>query len=307
MLHDRKLDHYLKIAGCSLCVIFIFISIIVVSPYAGDSKNYESINQTLDEKRMSVIEMSAVINGLSLVIAAVPGDATTPISNEISQFNTYLVIALAAIMFEKFILPLLGLAVFRFLVPAMLIFLFFYLLFRKRKLLEIGIHLFALSVVLLTVIPLGIKGGAMIDKSFGTEDLISELKSEMENIDALYEDDEPDEEVQTDQESVPFWEGLYDKWTDSALDVGKSIKEAVTKNADLITEKSKAIISKIMDVLAVIIVSNVVLPILSLLVMFWAIKTAFTNIFLFTPEAFCPGNLRPINSHDRQNDLSQKR
>ena len=267
--------------------MLILISIIVVAPYAGDIKNFEGINQTLDEKRTSVLEISAVINGLSLVIAAVPGDATTPISNEISQFNTYLVIALAAIMFEKFILPLLGLAVFRFIVPVMFTALFFYIIFRKRKLLEVFIHLFALSVVLLTVIPLGIKGGAIIDKSFGTEDLISELKAEIESIDDLYEDADHNEEGSDEkeaEESVSFFDGLYDKLTDSARDVSSSIKEAVTKNSDLIKEKSKVIISRIMDVLAVIIVSNVVMPILSLLVMCWAIKISFTNIFLFKPE-----------------------
>ncbi len=270
-----------------MCIILILISIIVVSPYAGDIKNYENINKTLDEKRTSVIEISAVINGLSLVIAAVPGDATTPISNEISQFNTYLVIALAAIMFEKFILPLLGLVVFRFIVPVMLTALLFYIIFRKRKLLEVCIHLFALSVVLMTIIPLGIKGGAIIDKSFGTDNLISELKAEMENINDLYKEAEHNEEDSDNNYSegaVSFFDGLYDKLKDSADDVSSIIKETVTKNSDLIKEKSKVIISRIMDVLAVIIVSNVVLPILSLLVMCWAIKTALTNIFLFEPE-----------------------
>ena len=284
MWRGRKIDEYLIITGCVLCIILLFTSIFIVSPYAGDSQNYESINQTLDEKRISVIEISAVINGMSLVIAAVPGDATTPISNEISQFNTYLVIALAAIMLEKCMLPLLGLAVFRFMVPAMLVFLFFYILFRKRKLLEISIHLLVLSIVLMTAIPLGIKGGAMIDKNFGTEDLISELKAEMENIDDLYEEDKEYEEEETDQKTGSFLDGLYEKWTDSAQDISRSIKDAVTKNADLITEKSKVIIGRIMEVLAVILVSNVALPILTLLVMWWATKTAFTNIFLFPPE-----------------------
>ena len=287
-INDRK--DLLRITGCVLCIILILISIIVISPYAGDSKNYEDINQILDEKRTSVLEISAVINGLSLVIAAVPGDATTPISNEISQFNTYLVIALAAIMFEKFLLPLLGLVVFRFMVPVMLASLFFYIVFRKRKLLEISLHLFALSIALMAIIPIGIKSGAIIDKSFGTEDLISELKAEMENIDDLYEEDTPNEEDATSnnepEESRSFFDGLYEKLTDSVEDVSSGIKGAVTKNRDLITEKSKVIISRTMDVVAVIIISNVALPILSILVMFWAIKTAFTNIFLFKTADF---------------------
>lgn len=279
-------------AACVLCVILILISIIVVSPRAGDVRTYEDINKTLDEKRNAVIEISAVINGLSFVIAAVPGDSTTPISNEISQFNSYLVIALAAIMFEKFMLPLLGLVVFRFILPAAFLFILLYLVFRKKKLMEVGIHLAVLCIALMAAIPLGVKAGSIIDKSFGTEDLIHELKSEMDDIDRLYEEDNrnKDENIadeadqKSDEEAGSFLDGLYNRLTDTVEEVESSIKEAVTRNSEIIIEKSKVIITRTMDVIAVIIAANIILPILVILVMCWALKIAFTNIFLFEPE-----------------------
>lgn len=284
----------ITIAVCVLCAILTLCSFFYVAPIMGDVSHYEALNHELDEKRESVVEISSILMGLSIIVAAVPGDATTPLSTQITELSSYLILALSAIMFEKFVLPLLGLAVFKGIAPAALIVLALYTIFKKRKLLEISLNLFVLSVVLIVTIPLGVKAGSVIDDYFGTKDLIAELQGELSDIDALYDEDvaatediaaadDPAPDNSTSNNPLSFLQGLMDTAGDTIASAGSSIKKAVTKNSEVIMKKAQAIIGKLMDVIAVMIITDIVLPILMLLIMAGVLKITFTNILHLTP------------------------
>ena len=46
----------------------------------------------LDEKKVTVMELTAASAAASVAISAVPGDATTPLANQISQLSSYLLL-----------------------------------------------------------------------------------------------------------------------------------------------------------------------------------------------------------------------
>ena len=294
----------ITVVACVICVVLAIYSIKVAAPVMSDVNHYEPINKDLDKKRSSVIEISSVLVGLSVVIAAVPGDSTTPLSTQITELSSYLVIALAAIMFEKFILPILGLAVFNYVVPVALAILCLYFILKKKKLLEVGVHLLVLCLALMVTIPLGVKAGNMIDESFGTDSIIADLQTDLESIDNLYETEssvveEPQPEEQPQKENTSFFQSLIDQVTDSATEITSNVKNAVTVNTKKIIEKAKLIIEKTMDVIAVIIITDIVMPILMVLIMAGALKITFTNVFHFTPEVKIKGL-----PHDKR-DVSQ--
>ena len=273
------------VVACILCIVLAICSIRLAAPVMGDVDHYASINKSLDDKRSSVIEISSILVGLSVIIGAVPGDATTPISTQITQLGSYLVIALSAIMFEKILLPLLGIAVFKYVMPITLLILCLYFIFGKKKLLEISVHLLILCIVLMLTIPVGVRIGDIIDDSFGTDHMIADLQAELENIEkTTVEDSAAEESVSssetTGDENTSIFKSLFDKVSNTAND----ITEKVTQSGKMVTEKVRAILGKLMDVVAVIIITDIVLPILMLLVMGWVLKTTFTNLFHFSPE-----------------------
>ena len=71
----------------------------------------------LDDKQKTVLALTAAIAVASTAIAAVPGDATTPIAQSIANITDKLIIVSGAIFFEKYLVTLLGMLIFRFLIP----------------------------------------------------------------------------------------------------------------------------------------------------------------------------------------------
>ena len=121
-----------KIAAIACVWILAVISFFGAGKKFGGIETYKPVTESLDNKRAQVVEMSGALIGLSVAVAAVPGDATTPVANQIAQMNSYLVIALGAIMLEKFLLPVMGILTWKVLIPAALLLGFIYILCQKK-------------------------------------------------------------------------------------------------------------------------------------------------------------------------------
>mgnify|MGYP000240661576 CR=1 FL=1 len=74
--------------------------------------------EALEEKKITVMEMTAAVAASSIAVAAIPGDATTPLADQIAELGSYLMIAAGAVMLEKFLLAITGHAAFSLLIPA---------------------------------------------------------------------------------------------------------------------------------------------------------------------------------------------
>ncbi len=49
--------------------------------------------EALEEKKITVMEMTAAVAASSIAVAAIPGDATTPLADQIAELGSYLMIA----------------------------------------------------------------------------------------------------------------------------------------------------------------------------------------------------------------------
>ncbi len=302
MLERLKMIPPLTYGLVALCLILAVVSFASVAPVMENPETYPATIESLDNKRLSVVEMSAALVGISVAVAAVPGDATTPIANQISELNSYLIIVLGAIMLEKFLLPIIALVVWRALVPVAMLFFILFILFRKRILRAVAIHMLILSTAMSCLIPFGVKIGDMVDESFGTEDLLSKIRTEISEM--------TEEITATIEESTSFGtssdksaekkkkkESTEDKnileqisgFRDSLSDIGKDIndlKDNITDGfsnlgdtfsaaAAQAVEKAKIIMGDLMDAIAILLVTVCVIPIVTLLIMFGIVKLTF--------------------------------
>ena len=90
------------------------LSAFVVSERVSAPEYHKASMEALEEKKITVMEMAAS----SIAVAAIPGDATTPLADQIAELGSYLMIAAGAVMLEKFLLAITGHAAFSLLIPA---------------------------------------------------------------------------------------------------------------------------------------------------------------------------------------------
>ena len=101
----------------SICVVIALGSLFVISKWATSIETYRGVIETLDGLQKRAFKMSGTAIALATGAAIAPGDATTPIANELADVSGYMVIVYAAIMLEKYLLTLTGFIAFKILLP----------------------------------------------------------------------------------------------------------------------------------------------------------------------------------------------
>ena len=261
-----------KIVSVIICFALAIISFTFVAPKLENINAYPGTTQRLDDKRISVMEVSAALAGISVAVAAVPGDSTTPIADNIAQYSSYLIWVLGAIMLEKFLLPVMGLVTWRILFPLALVLLGLFIIFNKKIFVAFSVRLALLGIALFSIIPLGIRLGDIVDDSFGLDAAIERIKTGSEEIDSETSGETTEAE---EEESDGIW--------DSIVNAGKKVVGAVAGFGAELWEKVKMILGEVMDVIAAFIVSSCVIPIGILFILLAIVKRVSSAVIKYLP------------------------
>ncbi len=156
---ERPLKEKAIIAG--ILVALALVSVLVAIGVASSPETYGGVYQTLEEKSGNVLGMVATTTGASAAISLLPGDAGTPIANKLVDLSSYLMVILAVIYLEKFLLTTLGGLAFGILVPAACLLLAGAVFARsgtltKLNLQKLGAKLAAFGLALFLVVPVSV-------------------------------------------------------------------------------------------------------------------------------------------------------
>ena len=167
-----------KILMVLLCLTLALVSIFVVAKHATDPQSYKNTIQSIDDKKATVMGITTATITASTALAAIPGDATTPIANQIMDMGSYLLIVVCALVLEKSLLTVLGYLAFNILVPGACL-LFAISVFVKRNILRVlSLKIVVFAVVISTIIPFSLKISDLIYES--NQSMVTELKDEVE-------------------------------------------------------------------------------------------------------------------------------
>lgn len=230
-----------KILSIVLPIIIALFSIFVLAKPASTPSTYKKTIASLDEKKTTVMELTAASAAVSAAITLIPGDTGTPIAEKLVDLSTYFLVVLCAIYLEKYMLTLAGYGVFKVLIPVICILLIVNV-FRKsetceRLMKKIGI--FSLALVL--VVPVSVKVSDFIQKTY--EESINETISSAKEMSDELEDEED--------------KGLWDRITDGATSAVKKVEQSL---------------NQFVEALAVLIVTSCIIPILVLVFFVWLMK-----------------------------------
>ena len=262
-----------RIVLCVICILLGAICWKCARPLFDSLHVFDKTMEYLDEKRKAALTISASLAGTSFGVALVPGDATTPMANQIMQLSSYMVVALGAIMLEKYFLTIVSLIVFVWFFPIAFVMMAvgaFLIPFRR-----LAISLFAIGMVLLVSIPIGSMIGMKIDESFGTDKMIENVVADLEE----FEEDNPvsDPSGGETEEAAPEPEkkGIWDTITGFGKDVKENVDdigETLKQGASVRIEELKIILENLLNVVAALLITACAIPVLTFLCMYWISK-----------------------------------
>lgn len=232
-----------------LLVVVALLSIFVIAPRVSSTEFHAKSIKTLDDKKMTVTGITASMAAVSSGLALVPGDATTPLANQIIKISSYMLIIVATIFLEKILLTLTGYLAFKFMIPIACLLLGIYVFVKKDILVKLASKIIAFGLILFMLVPASINISNFIENS--NKEAIENAK----NAEVIITEDVSDEEEDKNWFS--------------------NIKEGVSNignKASEILEKGKQVLSNFIDTAAILIITTCVIPIIVLILMIWIVK-----------------------------------
>ncbi len=226
-----------------LPLVLALFSMLVLSRVASSPNTYQKTIISLDAKKETVTALTAAATTASAAITMIPGDAVTPLADELAELGSGFLIVLSAIYLEKYLLTLTGFVTFKILVPVACVLFAVNSFYDNAALKNMIRKLIITGVVLLCVVPASEKVSGLIQNTY--ESSIQETISMASQEVTLTEDEEG---------------GLSAIWS--------KVKDGVSLTTDAI----KNLLTNFIEALAVMIVTSCIIPILVLLFFVWFIK-----------------------------------
>lgn len=231
-----------------LLVVLGIVSAWPLREVFSNPETYGATIATLDEKKNNVLAMVAASTTASVAITAVPDDLGTPIADKLMDLSSNLMLILAVIYLEKYLLTIFGFTVFTIIVPlALLLFILAIVLYDRSMasgtFARLARKLIVLGAVLVATVPAGVFVTNMIDSTY-----------EVSYPTEAAQEEATEEEVES---------------ADNPLDFILSIPETIADAASDISGELLNQVNRLIEGVAVMLVTSCVIPVLVLLFFLW--------------------------------------
>ena len=286
---------------CITAVILLLVAILsitVIGKYASAPENHQKTIASLDEKKQTVMELTAASTVTSALITLLPGDTATPIAEKMADVSGYLLVVLCAIYLEKYLVTITGYVAFTYLIPIACGLWIFNLIFANATLRKLATKLVVFGLAISFVVPASVKISDIIGDTYQAqiEATIEDARNTqniLENSGVADDDDDtnatetpgigttevPGTVTGNVQEKESNNSGSVSNIFDWAKDAISGAKESVTNVVENVTVSTEELVQKVenslnhfIEAVAVMIITSCVIPMLVLLLFFWMVK-----------------------------------
>lgn len=280
---------------CIMAVILLLVgvlSVTVVGKYASAPENHQKTIASLDEKKQTVMELTAASTVTSALITLLPGDAATPIAEKMADVSGYLLIVLCAIYLEKYLVTITGYVAFTYLIPIACGLWIFNLVFENATVRKLAAKLAVFGIAIFLVVPASVKISDLIGDTYQAqiEATIEDAKNTqniLENSDLVNDTNEAEANgtgaagtdtgnaQEKDNSNSGSVTNIFD-WAKDAISSAKdsvaNVVENVTISTEDLVQKVENSLNRFIEAVAVMIITSCVIPMLVLLLFFWMVK-----------------------------------
>lgn len=261
-----ELSKRARVIVTAVLVVLAIVSAFPLATHFSSPETYAGVTQTLEGQKSTALGLVATATTASVAVSAIPDDVGTPIANQLADLSGKLAVVLAIIYLEKFLLTTFGLIAFRYFVPAGIALLCLWLWLRgrwnpSRVLFVWGVKLLVVALALATLVP--VSAGL-------TQTITNQYQTSLAAEEASQEANETSETVYEDNTSQDTGENQ------NILEMlGSAISSGVDALASGAADAANAVgeqLNKLIDAVAVSIVTSCLVPLAVLLLYLWLIK-----------------------------------
>lgn len=247
-----------------LPVLIAVISFSILAKVVPESELMQSTLKSIEDSKTTVSEFTGATLAASLAVSALPDDFATPIANNFAGMSKYFVIILIALFVERLILVIGVKMSLMYVIPGALILLAIANGIKKDLIKILATKILILGIALVAVIPCSVKftnyvGGeylAYVDQT------IEETNGGANKI---------NDEMADGNEGTTIFEKLSD-----------AFKTAIKGVSNLLSYFND-MVKKCMNSIVILIVTNFVMPVVTLLAFRWILKEVFGIIIPTAP------------------------
>lgn len=274
-----------------ILLLVAILSVTVIGKYVSAPENHQKTIASLDEKKQTVMELTAASTVTSALITLLPGDTATPIAEKMADVSGYLLVVLCAIYLEKYLVTITGYVAFTYLIPIACGLWILNLIFANATVRKLAAKLAVFGLAISLVVPASVKISDLIGDTYQAqiEATIEDAKSTqniLENSDPGNDTGEAEIGTGTTeaatantQEKTNSESGSVSNIFDWAKDAFSSAKDSVANVVENVTISTEELVQKVenslnhfIEAVAVMIITSCVIPMLVLLLFFWMVK-----------------------------------
>ena len=282
-----------KCITAAVLLLVAILSITVVGKYVSAPENHQKTIASLDEKKQTVMELTAASTVTSALITLLPGDTATPIAEKMADVSGYLLVVLCAIYLEKYLVTITGYVAFTYLIPIACGLWILNLIFANATVRKLAAKLTVFGLAISLVVPASVKISDLIGDTYQAqiEATIEDAKntqSILENS-GVVDDTNATETTGTTEASETVTGNVQEKennnsgsvsnifdWAKDAISGAKdsvaNVVENVTISTEELVQKVENSLNHFIEAVAVMIITSCVIPMLVLLLFFWMVK-----------------------------------
>ena len=280
---------------CITAIVLLLVAILsitVVGKYASAPENHQKTIASLDEKKQTVMELTAASTVTSALITMLPGDTATPIAEKMADVSGYLLVVLCAIYLEKYLVTITGYVAFTYLIPIACGLWILNLIFANATVRKLAAKLAVFGFAISFVVPASVKISDLIGDTYQAqiEATIEDAKNTQNILENSGMVDDTNEVGTTGtgttgaatgnaQEKNYSESGSVSNILDWAKDAISSAKDSVANVVENVTVSTEDLVQKVenslnhfIEAVAVMIITSCVIPMLVLLLFFWMVK-----------------------------------
>ena len=248
-----KIGNQMKRSILLACVFLLaaVLSIAIPGRHFSRPEAYAGSVQELNEAKLGVEKLAGSAAAASAAITLMPGDFGTPIADKLADLSGYFLIILCAIYIEKFLVSVAGILAFDVLVPIGCVLLAIGAVC-AISIKKAALRLISLGLILALLVPVSINISRLIEKQYA-EEIRMTIDEANQNSEDL--------------------RGTADRSDDESLWAEFTAK--IKGGSDTLMKKMESLLSAFIDAIAMYIVTTCVIPIATLILGIWLVKTLF--------------------------------
>ena len=264
-----------KCITAAVLLLVAILSITVVGKYASAPETHQKTIASLDEKKQTVMELTAASTVTSALITLLPGDTATPIAEKMADVSGYLLVVLCAIYLEKYLVTITGYVAFTYLIPIACGLWILNLVFENATVRKLAAKLAVFGIAIFLVVPASVKISDLIGDTYQAQ--IEATIEDARNTQSILENSGvvDDDTNATETTGIDATSNIFD-WAKDAISSAKDSVANVVENVKISTEelvqKVENSLNHFIEAVAVMIITSCVIPMLVLLLFFWMVK-----------------------------------